>query len=106
MDNVNKLFKLLEENTEILGSWNLNFNTHKECHQDLKEYLLINYTYPDPSESEDEFFNKEEVKSILQSETLYELTWYQRTPVGHIDFIDSTLEGIYKQVNEYLNNKG
>lgn len=91
-----KLLKLLSENTDEKGYFTMNYNPHK-CYYTSIDDFLYNIAAQDD-------YDQEYYKSLnLTGDTLWQVFWFKNTPVSHEEFVDNTIEGLTKQIERWLN---
>jgi hypothetical protein len=93
---VMEIFKLLDSNTSDSGSYHITMNDHKSCHRTVEQELEC---LPDLYD----FVSEEDKTKCIETNTLYSLHWYQDTQVGFIKLNGSSIEVVYNQLVEYLN---
>jgi len=88
---MNELVELLNNYTEEKGNWHLMYNPHKSYYETIEEYF-------DDRKDDREEIPGREYEKIKESNTLYELLWYNLTPVGRFTLYGSSIESLVEQV--------
>lgn len=89
-----ELLKLLEKYTEEKGYWELRLNPHKAFYADKpKDY------YCPPNEDNDYGYIYE---NIDWTKPVYELIWYDVSPVGNYDILANSIEDLITNVKRVI----
>ena len=104
-----KLFEILEKYTDEMGAYYLNYNEHhisyiNESKPDFEKRVLDNYIIEGQYNNEEEYQEAVEdfKKYVPDFHKIYELSWYNRSPVSNYTFYGSSLELIEEQVLELV----
>jgi len=93
------LIKILQNKTEEMGSFTLEFNSHKEIYvnkvEDIKLYYLSFEELEDNSYSDVDF-----------ERDIYRLTWYNLTPVGFYKVLANSLDELEDKVLKLIKEEG
>jgi len=113
-----KLFELLEKYTnKDYGEYHITYNTHHSSYINRENYpnnysekVIEYYIREEQYDEDDKELYLQDVedfkKHVANYDNIYELTWYNLTPVGSYSFFGSTLREIEEQVKEFIVKEG
>ena len=82
------------------ASLHITHNLHKDYYQTVEEYLAQGSKYEEELYDEDEWLSPEDRQKCIDTNDLWELQWYPRTPVGFCLLYGSDIDELLKKSKE------